>query len=44
MNDGCNRIAGPVGWVDSLMRSKAEIAAGATVPLVPILERLWASA
>ncbi len=34
----------PSGWLDSLRRSKAEIAAGQTVPLLPILDRLRASA
>lgn len=31
-------------WRESLLRSKAQIAAGQTVPLLPILERLLASA
>lgn len=31
-------------WLDSLARSEAQIAAGQTVPLLPILDRLRASA
>jgi hypothetical protein len=34
----------PTGWRESLKRSKAEIAAGAKVPLLPVLDRLRASA
>lgn len=34
----------PTGWRESLARSKAQIAAGETVPLLPILDRLRASA
>ena len=30
----------PAGWMISLARSKAEIAAGQSVPLLPILDRL----
>jgi hypothetical protein len=34
----------PPGWlVESLERSEAQIAAGQTVPLEPVLNRLWAS-
>jgi hypothetical protein len=36
--------AAPVGWRDSLERSKAQIAAGKTVPLLPVLDRLRAAA
>jgi hypothetical protein len=34
----------PAGWLESLERSKAQIAAGESVPLVPILDRLRTSA
>ncbi len=34
----------PAGWHESLARSKAQIAAGRSVPLLPILDRLRASA
>jgi hypothetical protein len=32
------------GWSESLKRSKAQIAAGDTVPLLPVLDRLRATA
>lgn len=34
----------PPGWRESLARSKAQIAAGESVPLLPVLDRLRASA
>ncbi len=34
----------PADWRESLVRSKAQIAAGESVPLLPILDRLRASA
>jgi hypothetical protein len=34
----------PAGWLESLARSKAQIAAGEQVPLLPVLERLRATA
>ncbi len=34
----------PVGWTESLARSRRQIAAGETVPLLPVLDRLRASA
>ena len=34
----------PAGWLESLARSKADIAAGRSVPLLPILDRLRAAA
>ena len=34
----------PAGWRESLERSKAQIAAGGTVPLLPLLDRLRAAA
>jgi hypothetical protein len=36
--------AAPAGWRESLERSKAQIAAGEAVPLLPVLDRLRASA
>lgn len=30
----------PAGWIESLQRSKAQIAAGETVPLLPLLDEL----
>ena len=44
MSNTADRAAVPTGWLESLERSKAQIAAGMTVPLVPILDRLRASA
>jgi hypothetical protein len=34
----------PAGWRESLTRSQAQISAGATVPLLPVLDRLRATA
>lgn len=34
----------PADWRESLERSKAQIAAGAAVPLLPVLDRLRAAA
>ena len=34
----------PAGWIESLTRSKADIAAGRSVPLMPVLDRLRAAA
>jgi hypothetical protein len=36
--------AAPEGWRESLERSKAQIAAGEAVPLLPVLDRLRAAA
>ena len=44
MSNPANRTAAPVEWLKSLARSKAQIAAGQTVLLLPILDRLRASA
>ena len=44
MSNSTNRTAAPVEWLESLARSKAQIAAGQIVPLLPILDRLRASA
>ena len=44
MSNTANRAAAPAKWLESLARSKAEIASGRTVPLLPILDRLRASA
>lgn len=30
----------PVGWLEALERSEADLAAGRTVPLEPVLERM----
>ena len=43
MSSTADRATVPAGWRESLERSKAQIAAGVTVPLIPILERLRAS-
>ena len=32
--------AAPQDWIDALARSKAQIEAGQTVPLAPVLQRL----
>ena len=34
----------PAGWKESLSRSKAQIAGGEGVPLLPVLDRLGAAA
>ena len=44
MSNIADRAAAPAGWLESLAASKAQIAAGQTVPLLPILDRLRASA
>ena len=44
MSTTANSTTAPIEWLESLARSKAQIAAGQTVPLLPILERLRASA
>ena len=44
MSNPANRTTAPVEWLESLARSKAQIAAGQAVPLLPILDRLRASA
>ena len=44
MSEAANPSRAPAGWQESLERSKAQIAAGATVPLLPALDRLRASA
>jgi len=36
--------AAPAAWLESLARSKAQIAAGESVPLLPVLDRLRATA
>lgn len=33
----------PAGWLEALARSEAQIAAGQTMPLEPVLNRLRAS-
>jgi len=42
MNHDPDNQAPPKGWIDSLLRAKAQIAAGDTVPMGPALERLRA--
>lgn len=44
MSEEAENPAPPQGWVESLERAKAEIAAGQTVPMEPVLEKLRASA
>ena len=44
MSEAANSSRAPPGWRESLERSKAQIAAGQTVPLLPVLDRLRASA
>jgi len=44
MPSTADRANVPLGWRESLERSKSQIAAGMTVPLIPILDRLRASA
>lgn len=44
MSNATNRASIPAGWSESLARSKAQIAAGQTVPLVPVLDRLRTAA
>jgi hypothetical protein len=44
MTNPAKRIVAPAGWLESLERSKAQIAAGQSVPLLPVLDRLRASA
>jgi hypothetical protein len=44
MSSTTDRPTVPAGWLESLERSKAQIAMGMTVPLIPILDRLRASA
>ena len=44
MSSTVNRVTAPAGWLESLARSKAQIAAGEAVPLLPVLDRLRASA
>jgi hypothetical protein len=43
MDDITDRRAAPPGWIEVLVQSKAEIEAGLTVPLEPVLARLQAS-
>jgi len=38
------RSTAPAHWLESLARSKAQIAAGETVPLLPVLDALRAAA
>jgi hypothetical protein len=44
MSSTSNRAPAPLGWIESLERSRAQIEAGQTVPLEPVLDRLRTSA
>jgi hypothetical protein len=44
MSERPSQPSSPADWRDSLARSKAQIAAGESVPLLPVLDRLRASA
>jgi len=44
MSTNTSGALAPAGWLESLARSKAQIAAGETVELLPILDRLRATA
>ena len=44
MKQEASPVSAPSGWLESLTRSKAQNAAGERVPLLPILDRLRASA
>ncbi len=44
MSSPPGRVMAPAEWIESLERSKAQIAAGLTVPLISLLEQLRASA
>ena len=44
MSNANTRPAIPDGWLESLQRSKTQIAGGETVPLLPLLDRLRSAA
>ena len=44
MSETSHTPEAPVEWLESLQRSKAQISAGETVPLLPILDRLRVAA
>ena len=44
MEDPTATVPVPTAWRESLARSKEQIAAGETVPLLPLLDRLRATA
>ena len=44
MSERSSEAPAPADWHESLVRSKAQIAAGESVDLLPILDRLRASA
>ena len=44
MEDPTAAAVPPAAWRESLERSKAQIAAGEAVPLLPVLDRLRAAA
>jgi hypothetical protein len=41
--DETDEKTAPAGWVESLERSEAQIAAGLTLPLEPVLDRMRAT-
>ena len=43
MSNPANRTTAPVEWLESLAKSKAQIASGQPVPLLPIIDRLRAA-
>ena len=44
MSEAANSSRAHTSWQESLARSKAQITAGHTVPLLPVLDRLRVSA
>ena len=44
MSEASHTSRPPAEWRDSLERSKAQIAAGQTMPLLPVLDQLRATA
>ena len=44
MRTNTDQASTPAGWLESLERSKAEIASGQSVPLLPFLDRLRSAA
>ena len=44
MSEAPRKPQAPAEWLESLERSKAQIAASQAVPLLPVLDRLRASA
>ncbi len=44
MSEAPNTPRAPAKWLESLRRSKAQIAAGQSAPLLPVLDQLRATA